>query len=466
MKRERLFNAITDIRENLILPAQKRRRRWLPLMAAAAVLVLTVTALVFPKGNTPTFLVVEAAYPEFPPAPHNEDYEDFQSFDEAYERWLKQYGHYNTFMSTQTTERLIPFFAATLPALLTGEGNRACSPLSLYMSLAMLAETGSGTTQAQLLDLLNVPDTQTLRTTAREVWEKNYSPHAPKLLLANSLWLNEDLKLHETTLQTLATDYFASSYQGKMGSKKMNDLLRDWVDEQTGGFLKDQTDGLSLTPNTALALVSTVYMNNNWAAPFSANNTRPGTFHALKGDIQCDFLNESYVDRPYYWGENFTATTKRLDDGYMTLLLPDEGHTVEELLQDQTTLAFLSGDPNAAECRTMDVSLSLPKFDIASETELSQAMQSIGITEIFKEEADFSPLSKTPVYVSSIQHGTRIAIDEKGCTAASYTKIDMETYDAPPENLEQIDFVADRPFLFTVCNREGALLFAGVVTNP
>jgi serpin B len=56
-------------------------------------------------------------------------------------------------------------------------------------------------------------------------------------------------------------------------------------------------------------------------------------------------------------------------------------------------------------------------------------------------------------------------MDENGVEAAAYTIIEMETGSAaPPE--EQIEMNLNRPFLFTITSREGAVLFIGVCGNP
>ena len=46
------------------------------------------------------------------------------------------------------------------------------------------------------------------------------------------------------TLETLAEYYYASSYSGTMGSMEYNKMLQDWLNEQTGGLLKEHFDAL------------------------------------------------------------------------------------------------------------------------------------------------------------------------------------------------------------------------------
>ena len=49
-------------------------------------------------------------------------------------------------------------------------------------------------------------------------------------------------------MDTLADTYYASSFRGEMGSADFNKALQDWLNEQTGGLLSDQTGSIELEP--------------------------------------------------------------------------------------------------------------------------------------------------------------------------------------------------------------------------
>ena len=114
------------------------------------------------------------------------------------------------------------------------------------------------------------------------------------------------------------------------------------------------------------------------------------------------------------------------------------------------------------------INLSLPKFDVSSDLELSDALKALGVTDVFDRDAsDFTPLGVEidgPVYLSQAQHAARVTIDEEGCTAASYVDL-MLVGDAPPPD-EVVDFTLDRPFLFAITGEGNLPLFVGVVNQP
>ena len=148
----------------------------------------------------------------------------------------------------------------------------------------------------------------------------------------------------------------------------------------------------------------------------------------------------------------------------MWLLLPDEGVDVDELLTGGEAAEFLLGAADWSQSKRVVVNLSLPKFDAASQLDLKQDLQALGVTDVFDGQAsDFTLLAEDSqgIFVSQVQHGARVAIDEEGVTAAAYTVMAEAGATLPPD--EEVDFVLDRPFLLAITGADGAPLFAGVV---
>ena len=146
------------------------------------------------------------------------------------------------------------------------------------------------------------------------------------------------------------------------------------------------------------------------------------------------------------------------------LLLPDEGTTPEQILTSGEVSRFFSSDKQE---KSIIVNLSLPKFDVNSNMDLIPKLKSLGITDIFDgTTADFSPIltEDDGGWVDEVKHATRVAIDEKGVTAAAFTLIARCGAGMPME--DEIDFTLDRPFLFYIESRDGLPLFTGIVNKP
>lgn len=434
------------------------------------------------KKNNSTasaYALALASYPEMAPYPNEMEYFDektgeFDSdgFDVVYDAW-KEDRNAQRSQPEGYADGLDPFFANSIREFLSHSngGNKVYSPLNVYMALAMLAEVTDGESRQQILDLLGSESMDALRPQAASVWNANYSNDgAVTSVLANSLWLNESVEFNQATMDSLAKNYYASSFRGEMGSEDFDRALRDWINEQTGGLLEAQAEGLSMTPETVMALASTIYYRAKWHSEFNEAKTEKGLFHLLSADgetVECDFMHKG-GSNTYYWADQFGAVSLSLEgSGKMWLILPDEGVSMDALLADEQTMEFLSCNGNWENSKHLIVNLAVPKFDVVSDLDLRSGLCALGVTDVFDPEvADFSPMTSqvADIFLSKADHAARVTIDEEGVTATAYTVMMEAGSAAPPD--EEMDFVLDRPFLFTITSQDGLPLFVGVVNNP
>ncbi|MBQ3489696.1 MAG: serpin family protein [Clostridia bacterium] len=476
MRAEPLQNAIGMIDADLVERSEKtmkKKKRMKFTAVIAAVLVCAVGIGIFFGNQSPFVLslhaISSAEYPKM---------EKYPAGIYLFNRnaWISDQKKQHAYFGAG--EGLDGFICATASEILSGDGteNRVYSPMSIYMALAMLAEVSDGNTRAQILHLLGTENMEALRVQANAVWNANYNDDgAVTSILANSLWLDSELPYNKDTLELLAENYFASSYQGKMGSDSMNRALRAWLSEQTGNNLKKQTEKISFDPQTVLGLASTLYFRAKWSDEFSKSKTEKEIFHGTNGDVTVPFMKKAIRNGRYYWGEKFSASSCHLEgSGRMIWILPDENISPEMLLQDEEALRFISSAGNAQGAwenkKDLKVNLSVPKFDVSFQTDLCENLKNLGVTDCFSDVlADFSPLWKEsaetdPLAVGEMQHGTRVTIDEEGVTGMSYTVIEIgATSAAPPD--DEVDFTVDRPFLFVITGEDGSVLFIGVVNR-
>ena len=481
MNHEKLLEAMDEISNKYIqeaaAPRTRRRLPWIGAAAAVLALAVLVTSLSRPLTAQAEGLLAEPEYPQMAPYPDETRFFDsvtgeFDSdgFSEVYSRWResqeRQYDQPEGY-----ADSLQAFFKDSMAVFLSspkGE-NTVYSPVNVYMALAMLAEVTGGSSRQQILQLLDAQDMESLRTQAQQVWNANYrDDSASRSLLANSLWLDSSLEYREDPLAVLAGSYYASVYRGKLGSGEMDQALQDWLNQQTQGLLEEQSRNVRMAPMTALSLASTICYQVKWRNEFHEENNEEMTFHGANGDVSATFMKRTLSYGPYYWGECFSAVGLGLEDGgTMWLILPDPEVTLQALLEDGTALDFATGGHRQwADQAQVKVNLSLPKFDVVSDTDLSQGLKSLGVTDIFEESAaDFSPiLPGVTATLSTASHAARVAIDEEGITAAAYTV--MMTAGAAPPPEDEVDFILDRPFLFVITNQDDTPLFAGVVNAP
>ena len=333
----------------------------------------------------------------------------------------------------------------------------------------MTAELASGNSRQQLLDALGVADTQQMRQQIHTLWESVYQDDGNEICtLANSLWLDNQLDYTQDAMDDLAYYYYTDIYQRDLAKSRTQKDIGNWIAGNTGGFLKKNAIRVQLPEVPILALYSTIYFQAKWQDEFNAGNNTEEIFHGAVKDTTCTFMNAKLRQMHYYWGDSYGAVSLSLKNGSrMWFILPDEGKTTEDVLREGQYWEMISHTGYTEEqdnCKYMKVNLSVPKFDISAQADLKEGLQAMGITDIFSfETADFTQALEGPACITGANQSLRVAIDEKGVTAAAYIEIPGAGAAAPPEEI--IDFILDRPFLFVITS-SGIPLFAGTVNQP
>ena len=451
------------------------KRRFRALTAAAAVLAVVLLVNLVSGGirgmNVKAYAVETAVYPETQDPESNSP--------EAKEYFKKKLEARGAVMGSES------FFAQMNKQILGTDttGNKVYSPFAVYLELAMLAEVTDGSSRQEILDALGADSLEALRQQAADMLLCNYGErNNSRTVPALSLWMNEDISYEPETLRILAEDHSASSFQGKMGSSEYAETMKAWINEATDGLLKDSVDGLNMSSEDVMHMISALYYHGRWNDRFSKDDNTEDIFYAPAGEITATYMHETMEHGTIFVGEHFMATGKGLEDGStMWLILPDEGVSPEELLADREYMDFnvymmslynTRYADNGAEMpewensRYIRINLSMPKFDITTSGSLKEGLMALGIRSCFDmTDSDFTPLTPdTDVFVSDAVQGARLAADEEGVTAAAYVDLMLAGAAMPPE--DEMDLVIDRPFITMLTSSDGIPLYTGIVNEP
>lgn len=503
MKHKKLNDALNEISDNYLEEAARGQKRKTPYWLGSVAAILAIALLwgfgVAPLMNrddpTPSLSIPDITPPHSAPGttPPHSHFDPFIGEKEplelptsntpyllsgpAYPK-MAGYGTSNYYTSKGAIHTTQPGYADSLAGYFEGimregltatEENAVLSPVNIYLALAMLAETTSGNSRQQILDLTGTESITALRQQAEQVWRASYwNDGLSTSILAGSLWLSDSLSYNEAVVDTLVKDYYASVFRGKMGSPELNTALQEWLDTCTGKLLSDYAKKATLNADAVMALATTIYYQVEWQNGFFEKLNKDGIFYTPDGEKTVTYMNDRTLQH-YYWGEGYSAIGLPLKNGnIMWLILPDEGKTPADLLSEGVAIRELFD--GTAQSKNLFVNLSLPKFDISAEVSMKSALQSLGITDVFDPYgADFSGLItgyKDRPYVSEVKHAARVTIDEEGVTAAAYTVILVAGAAAPDPDQLEIDFILDRPFLFAIESQGSLPLFAGIVNNP
>jgi serpin B len=215
-------------------------------------------------------------------------------------------------------------------------------------------------------------------------------------------------------------------------------------------------------------LTNAIYFKGDWATPFAKSRTKPEDFHltstqTVKAPLM--HLSDSFhyfdggtfqvLDLPYHgWDLSMMVVLPRDINGLPAL---EQGLTAEKIQQ------WISGLHYEHE-----VIVTLPRFKMTGQFELSGALGALGMRQAFQPDAaDFSGMNgRRDLSISAAIHKAYIDVDEEGTEAAAATGIIMQDtamrYKNPP-----IVFRADHPFLFLIRDdKTGGILFMGRVEDP
>lgn len=152
----------------------------------------------------------------------------------------------------------------------------------------------------------------------------------------------------------------------------------------------------------------------------------------------------------------------------MLLILPRLNSTSAEVLENLRNfdIAKLNYElhkyDNTDDNDETEVELTMPRFKIDSDLELSTVLEHLGITEIFDPvKANLSKLSNQPTYVSRVFHKAIIEVNEAGTVASGISGATVSFKQSP------VEFIFNRPFSFLITDRiTNTLLFAGQIRHP
>lgn len=416
------------------------------IVAAVVLLVAVIVTTIFINPTTTSGAI---AAPDYPGKTRFESPRQWEALDSIFLNGLETFAFTSSSLVLSSASR---------------EENALFSPLSLYMALALAAETASGETQEEFIRALSMPDLDLISQETGKLFRNIYTHNEfGRLTLANSLWLAHDVEFKQPFLDKAASDYYAHSFRINFSSNDAANQISDWISQHTGGRL---TNYPPPAVDQVMTLLNTVYFYDEWIYPFNANNTKEDIFYLSDGDtVTTDFMNKETWNS-FVRGDGYTASGLSFKNrSSMVFILPDEGISPYEIINDPDILGDALAALEEQHVLYGEVTFAIPKFRFNTEIELIDTLEAMGIRQAFSmEQADFTNLSDTkPLFLTTARQSAYISIDEQGVEAAAYTDLGFAG-SAPPE--DKAEMILNRPFIFVITGEGKAPLFIGVINNP
>ncbi|PHT47802.1 Serpin-ZX [Capsicum baccatum] len=257
----------------------------------------------------------------------------------------------------------------------------------------------------------------------------------PRLSVANGAWIDQTLDFNPSFKQVMDNVYKAAAASVDFQNKadEVAAEINKWAEEKTNGLIKKILPPDAVDGTTSLVLGNALYFKGAWTEKLNASDTKDHEFHLLNTgvSVQAPFMtskNWQYVKaynglKVYVFLINKKINSK---PGFLDQHAP---------LQQVRVRKFL-----------------IPKFKISFGIEASKVLKGLGLTLPFIDGLTEMVVNDFPLVVSKVFHKSFIEVNEEGTEAAAITVATMLCGSSMMMvKEEEIDFVADHPFLF--CER-------------
>ncbi|WP_457569945.1 serpin family protein [Desulfurobacterium sp.] len=334
--------------------------------------------------------------------------------------------------------------------------NIMLSPYSIYLAFGPIYEGAAGKTEKEIREGFEYPDKCKLRKAVlEELEEKRRSP----LKIFNGLYIEKKYSFLKSYIDTVKTYYKAKIKQvdfihPEKRYKAVNLINKD-VENATNGKIKGIIQPNDVNDLTRLIDINAIYFKDSWEKPFDKHKTKKMPFFTENKTIFVPTMETTGYFKIYNF-QNVKAISIPYKSGFeMTIIVPSGNFKL-----------------NSEKYRTIKKNLKrkfikiyLPKFQIKNRLYLKKYLNRLKVILPFTMKANFKNMDGTEnLYIQKAIHQTFIDVNENGTEAAAATVVIVGLKCIPPEPKEV--FKVDKPFIFTINDQKGTILFIGSVKNP
>ncbi|MBD5356293.1 MAG: serpin family protein [Bacteroides sp.] len=340
------------------------------------------------------------------------------------------------------------------------DGNQIFSPLSLQMTLSLLANGAEGELLNELINLYtNGLDEEGL--TNLNALNKKLLNELPlvdksaKLHFANSIWCDRAFDFEAEYADKCSDIYNATKHKYDIGTEEARKDFNQWASDNTNGMIKEF---LQAPPFGEAILANATYFKGFWQYPFNKKDTSKQDFFCQSGEVkQVEMMH--FDDYVYDAKENSNMSyvvIPYLNGGFsMNILMPKEGTDFNECVHNFAENTIVWEKVGKAK-------ISIPRFSIgATYNNLPEIVEKMGVPHL---SASTKRIFKNAEFrLSQIMQSSKFVVDEEGSEAAAVTSL---TSCGGVSNGSNFQININRPFFFTLTEQStGTILFMGKVTQ-
>ncbi|NWV28787.1 SPA3K inhibitor, partial [Origma solitaria] len=342
------------------------------------------------------------------------------------------------------------------------------SPLSISTAFAMLSVGARSSTLRELHKGLEFNMTeQEIHEGFQSLLQLLNDPHQDvQLNISNALFVDERVQVHRGFSDKVTNFYYSEAVPSNFRNlSEATKEINEYMNTKTHGKIVDLVK--SLSPNTLMVLINSIFFKGSWKKPFKNIDTREDDFYLdAKNSVKVKMMHQKQFLNVYRDKRLSCWVVELPYKGNVTSLfvVPDEEmiKQVENALLRETVSDWL----RLLERR--NVYLDLPKFSVSSSYDIKKLLKKMGVTEVFTCEANLSGVAENYLlWVSEAVHKTRVDVQEGGTEAAAATVIRTVSMALPPPDHRPVSITINKPFLMMVIDKTtDSLLFLVKIVNP
>jgi serine protease inhibitor len=343
--------------------------------------------------------------------------------------------------------------------------NFCVSPLDVQLGLSLLLNGLQAQGYQEVADALGYGELTLAEVNAfqRAVWEQVHAESdAYEVRQAIALYTVAPYRWTAAVKQQAQDWYPAAFYELESASLPQQiGQVQSWLQEQT-------KNRVALSPElwqqiaaypTLAGIVSALFLKADWEQPLGV--APPIEFRTADGRKRLvDAMAHRYERLPYLEERDFEAIALPYRGGQLRfyLFLPREGVSLRQWARQLDAARWRAWRERFKE---RAVELHMPKFEVSSELDLRDALQQMGIQQVFRDGGLRGVIegAEKGGYIGLWTQQATLRVDARGTEAAAGTAITAFVQD-----YGTVQIRVDRPFLFAIVHEPtGLILFTGVV---
>lgn len=312
------------------------------------------------------------------------------------------------------------------------------SPLGLSYALAMTNYGAEGTTKQEINSVLGYSNAEQMRALHHE------------MILSGAYKGTGGEKQQRSTLEA----------EQSLISNGTFDFRKDFVDNAREYYFADLKKKENAPSAFPITIRSRLNFTGIWASPFNPQETQLRTFTNGEGvKRQVKMMQQYYNKLRFADCKGYGMVEIPYTGGFkMYVLLPGKSLSLGDLVLRTDAESW---HKDVAKLREHSVSLQLPRIDVSTRYDFNDMLASLGMPTAFTPQADFSGMTTdAPLQIGQVLQESTLKATESKTKAQSTTTVGMVLVDLKDQALP-IEFYCDRPFLYIITDKYGAINFVG-----